>query len=296
MKKLLLITVCCFLFIVKSQAQSAATPTICMVSVDTQSVNNIVYWDSTQYTPVVDSFIAYREVSSNVYKRVGAVLAKNHHRIIDMARNVGPANGNPNIASYRYKLQIRDTLGNYSTLSPYHQTVYLTIADTQNGIFLWNTYNIESQPNPVTNFDLMRDDSTHGNWHMIVAIAGNQTTVVDPNYASYKNTATWRVYALGFNCQPGIHSLSNNAQDIHTTGVATFKNSVRLSVYPNPANDKIMVQSTKELGVISIYNALGELILQTKSKNTQEQVDISKLATGVYTIEANAKYMKVIKE
>src|ERR1700752_1710540 len=120
---------CCYVFFcVSGVAQTknifnvernltVSTPTICMVSVDTPSVYNMIYWDSTLYTPLIDSFIAYREVSSGVYQRIGSTLFKNHHRIIDTARSVGPANGDPNIGSYRYKLQVCDSLGNYSALS-----------------------------------------------------------------------------------------------------------------------------------------------------------------------------------
>jgi hypothetical protein len=70
----------------------------------------------------------------------------------------------------------------------------------------------------------------------------------------------------------------------------------QLRVYPNPSNNNITIQSSTELGVINIYNALGESVFQTKSNNIEEQIDISKFASGVYSIQTQGKYIKLIKE
>ena len=82
-----------------------------------------------------------------------------------------------------------------------------------------------------------------------------------------------------------------------TAGVNEIKNSsAQIKVYPNPSTGMINIESEKELGTITVYNLLGEITLQVKSNDVQTKIDISKLATGVYTIEANGKYTKVIKE
>ncbi|HXU28271.1 MAG TPA: PKD domain-containing protein, partial [Bacteroidia bacterium] len=100
---------------------TAPTPDICMVTTDSLSIYNVVYWDKTVYANV-DSFIIYREVQTapSTYKRIGAQLYDSLSQFIDTTRHVGPANGDPNAGSYRYKLQTVDTCGNYSALSPYH--------------------------------------------------------------------------------------------------------------------------------------------------------------------------------
>jgi len=83
----------------------------------------------------------------------------------------------------------------------------------------------------------------------------------------------------------------------NTTGVNQVTgNHSQVTVFPNPSNNFITIQSSTELGAITIYNALGEIVLQTKSKNTQEQIDVSKLPTGIYTIKVQGGYSKLIKE
>jgi hypothetical protein len=83
-------------------------PDICMVTCDGSSTNNIIYWDKTMYA-IADSFIVYREVSPSVYSRIAAISRDSLSEYVDTSRSVGPANGDPNIASYRYKLQLVDT-------------------------------------------------------------------------------------------------------------------------------------------------------------------------------------------
>ncbi|HWY37503.1 MAG TPA: T9SS type A sorting domain-containing protein [Bacteroidia bacterium] len=82
-----------------------------------------------------------------------------------------------------------------------------------------------------------------------------------------------------------------------STGVNQLSvNSDQLSVYPNPANNNITIQSSTELGIISIYNALGEKVKETKTQEARVEIDISNLPSGVYTTLARGKYLKLIKE
>ncbi len=82
-----------------------------------------------------------------------------------------------------------------------------------------------------------------------------------------------------------------------TTAVNSFHNiEIKLKIYPNPSNNNIKIESNTELGGITIYNSLGEIILQTKSRNQQEQIDISKFASGIYTVQAQNNFIHLIKE
>jgi hypothetical protein len=83
---------------------------------------------------------------------------------------------------------------------------------------------------------------------------------------------------------------------LFTTGIQSAVGGKELSVYPNPSTNNITIQSSTELGSITIYNSLGEIVFQLKSKNTNEQIDLSKFSSGVYTIEVQGKYLKLIRE
>src|SRR6185437_4433252 len=138
-----------------------SAPEICMVTTDTFFVNNVVYWDKTLYTNA-DSFIVYR-LSSGTYLYIGAV-SKDSSQLTDTKRSIGgPNGGDPNITSWRYKLAIKDTCGNISAMSPYHETVNI---QQNNQNLSWNAYAVESpQTNPVNSYEVLRDSLGIGDWH-----------------------------------------------------------------------------------------------------------------------------------
>jgi PKD repeat protein len=279
---------------------------ICMTSVDSSSHNNVIYWDKTN-SAGIDSFIIYREVTSNVYKRIGAVSKDSLSEFTDTTRSVTPADGDPNVSTYRYKIQAVDSCGNYGPKSPYHNTVFFV--DNHTGTFTWNKYLIEAtSTTPVTQFNLLRDNANNGIWQVIGSAAGTQTTLNDPNYAAYQSVANWRVEALGFSCTPAlklgghgtqsavVKSKSNicNNRAIGINNLSVAKDEI--IVYPNPSNGNLTLQGTNELGLISVYNSLGEIVYQNRASGNMQQIDISKQAPGIYILTVHGKYTRIIKE
>ena len=282
---------------------TAPVPNICMVSTDSLSINNIIYWDKTPYANV-DSFIAYREVSSNVYKRIGAQPYSALSQFIDTARYVDIAGshngGNPNSGTYRYKLQTRDTCGNYSLLSPYHNTIYISHTGGQ---FSWTTpYQIEGQASPDTNYVLSCDTANTNVWTSVASVSGSQQTVADPGYIHHSSIANWRVDALGFNCNPTLrlaggnnstyaakvksHSNQNNNR---IGGINKIANNNSVSIYPNPASNALTISfaSAVNKASVKIFSVIGSEVLSTNqaSVGTSLSVDISNLASGTYMVQ-----------
>lgn len=269
---------------------------ICMVTVDSLSQFNQVIWTK----PVVlsiDSFIVYREVSTDTYKRLGAVPYQGALCIFtDTVRmKYFPNTGDPNAGTYRYKLQIVDTCGSYSALSPYHNTIYIS---NNNGTFTWpRLYSIEDGNNPVNSYVLMRDDSSSGNWHAINSVTGTQYTVSDPAYSVYKDIAKWRVETLwSIVCIPSKDqasaeystSLSNKASKV-TSGIADPEFHDFFSLYPNPTGGKITLELKEQHDPfvnIRIYNCQGELLLVKKTANRLFTFDFTDKPSGIYYLQA----------
>ncbi len=279
--------------------QYAQVPDICMITVDSLSINNEIYWEKTLYSNV-DSFIVYREVSTNVYKRIGAVDYSNFSMYLDTNRSIGPANGNPNLTSYRYKLQIRDNCGNYSNNSLFHQTIF--IQDQQNGNFNWNPYTIESTPTLVSNYILSRQSVLTGITTTVGATTANLLS--DPQYTTLATNGNvkWYVNAQGFNCNPTAKTAlvqktrtkSNNSNDKQFPNPIGIKENVNysqhISLYPNPTKGNVIINAD-ELNSLNytmeVKNLLGQTLLVKAAKNagnTNETLDLSSLNKGVYFI------------
>jgi len=67
-------------------------------------------------------------------------------------------------------------------------------------------------------------------------------------------------------------------------GVIEEKIELEIAIYPNPAQNKIVITSDNKLKTISIYNAVGEKILE-QSPNTKEvTINTEQLSNGIYLI------------
>jgi hypothetical protein len=75
-----------------------------------------------------------------------------------------------------------------------------------------------------------------------------------------------------------------NVQEINTS-IVSPNNNAGLSIYPNPASSFINIKNNDggEFN-IDLYDMSGRLLLEEKSKQANTIIDISKLASGIYSI------------
>jgi uncharacterized repeat protein (TIGR03803 family) len=278
---------------------STLQPSICAVTVDSLSEYNIIVWDKTPYIGGgVDSFIVYREITTNNYQPIGEVPFDSLSMFIDTLRTqYFPNTGNPNNGTYRYKLMAHDTCGLFSEMSLYHNTIYI---NNSSGTFSWNLYTIESTSNPVTGYTLLRDDNNSGNWQTVAGVSGTQQTVTDPQYATYQNTAAWRVQTQwGITCSPTVKNTSGNIINLNSSqsniyrangaGIEEKNNAADLiSIYPNPAKEFVIIDypvSSKDYPSAGIYAINGKLLQSINITQMQTEVNISDLPAGIYLIK-----------
>jgi hypothetical protein len=259
-----------------------SAPLICQVTVDTASTHNIVYWDKTMITDA-DSVRIYREDVTNVYTYIGSVSVDDPGEFNDTVAD-------PNVTTKRYKISAIDSCGNESSLSLYHNTIYIVYNGL--GQFSWNPlYTIESSPNPVNNYVLMRDDSSTGNWQQVSSTAGTQSTIVDPNYNSYPS-GSWRVETVwNIMCDPNRAIINTSRSNVkgQLAGPALGleeTQQVFADFAPNPFSDQtqitIRTSSGKVNCVFELYDATGRLVKTTLINSPKFILEKGELAGGVY--------------
>jgi hypothetical protein len=73
-----------------------------------------------------------------------------------------------------------------------------------------------------------------------------------------------------------------------------------LTIYPNPAKDKIRILSNSSIDKVLVYNILGKLVYESPKKASNLSVDISNLSKGIYFIkvfsDGFSKTKKIVKE
>jgi hypothetical protein len=288
--------------ILTAKIYSLVTPDICMITVDEQSTNNIIYWDKSNLIGV-DSFLIYRETANNIYKKIGVVSNDSIALFIDTVRHLYLINGDPNIATYKYKICVKNVLGDTSALSLWHKTVFTS---QNGGLFAFNDYGIEGQTTPVPQLNqylLKRDDSgASGVW----GIVGGSTSspINDPNYSNYPN-GKWRVetdWTISCDSSRGTISTSrsNIKQVVIFTGIIKEINN-QISIYPNPSknNFTVFIPEIYQCGLIKIFNSLGQEIYSKKfSENKTKNIDINTngIAPGIYSIGITTEEGNAIKK
>lgn len=80
----------------------------------------------------------------------------------------------------------------------------------------------------------------------------------------------------------GTCSVTSACTAITTVGLDEL--TAKTTIYPNPASNQIVVEGSLGSNV-SIFNQFGQLVSQTVLNSNQENIDISNLADGVYSVQ-----------
>ncbi len=278
-----------------SSDQVSISPTpdgvpICLVTVDSLSTHNIVVWEKSGVLSSTLLFKIYREDVTNVYTYISSVMFDSLSVYHDYASN-------PNITGKRYKISLLDSCYTESAKSPYHNTIWLNYLG--NGILSWTPYLIEGQANPVTQYNIYRDDLGTGNWALLGSTAGTQLGYTDIAYASYP-AANYKVEVVwAFSCTPtrAVNtSWSNFTQ--HSIGIneTTLQNSITIS--PNPFTSQTIISFDREMKntILYVKDVLGKeikTILFSGKELTLEKGDMEK---GIYFIQIENTNRKIIIE
>lgn len=256
---------------------------LCMVTVNDSSDYNYITWDKPVTTDI-DSFIVYRETTSNNYERVASLPYSAAAEFIDTVRALYfPFTGDPNAGSNRYRLQVRYTIGSYSLLSPLHRSIFMT---RSGGTFTWNHYENHGEAIPLYAYMLYRDDNSTGAWHSVQAVSGTSSTVADPDFALYPN-ARWRVETVwGITCSsnPSI----SNVRSMLASGLSEEEMAANTSIYPNPAKDFIEIETELKDCLVSIYDNTGKLVFKETIRG-KTRIGISDLTSGLYFMQLNSE-------
>jgi hypothetical protein len=253
--------------------------TICYVTVDSASTHNIVIWEKLDKY-ATDSFIIYREVSTNNYVQIGAIQGDSLSEYHDYGSN-------PNATAYRYKIAVLDTCLNSGVLSPYHNTIHLQYLGTGN--LIWNVYEIENDTTtPVSSFDVYWDTLANGNWSVMLNVPGNQYTATDVNYGIHPN-AKYRIVAnWAYSCTPARSSnneVLSNIIYIGPNGISPVGSVSNISLYPDPAANELMISAgSAVIQEVSMLSADGKLV-STYYHPVNNKLDVSLLASGIYIAE-----------
>jgi len=119
--------------------------------------------------------------------------------------------------------------------------------------------------------------------------SGNNYNGTLNNFALNNNTSNWSNIAAvttGNTCSAFLN--------------ATSFDETNLNLYPNPTSGVVNISYDKEISNVSVYNLLGQNVLNQEGKGLEMQLDLSTLFSATYfvkiTSEGAIKTIKVIKQ
>jgi hypothetical protein len=148
--------------------------------------------------------------------------------------------------------------------------------------------------------------------------AGTTNTFLIPSYATLGNpisdgcaATVTQSPAIGTSVAPGVYTITVTATLGATVIVRTFtltvvsnlstvdfvKNSI--VIYPNPAKNLITIKGEfNGAETVTIFNLLGQKVIEKSLMSNEEKIDVSSLSNGVYTVYFNTTKVgkKFIKE
>jgi predicted secreted hydrolase len=165
--------------------------------------------------------------------------------------------------------------------------------DIDHYVINWNASTPGSYP--IGGYRVYRSKSNDGYWKYIA-------TTTDLSYNDFVASPDTVYYytVTSFDDQTAT-SASDYAPSV-TTGIQDVPPDLKaIMVYPNPANDKITIECAGNQSLnLSVYNIVGEILLQKELNKSINEIDISSLSKGVYLIKitdaSETVQQKLIKE
>jgi hypothetical protein len=163
---------------------------------------------------------------------------------------------------------------------------------TDTAIVLPN-YDPSFTPTPqVRNNTLLADTF---NWILIqdtIVSIGNEVYLTIGNFNLDATSDTVKLKTSGVN---GSYYYIDNVSviDVATLGIEQIKEKIKIDVYPNPATDKLYIETKEEdVKEIRLYDVLGKEQLST----TKKEIDVSTIPNGIYILHAKINEGVLIKK
>lgn len=260
------------------------TPSICMVSIDSLTNKNIIYWE-TASSSGLDSVFIYRETDiTNEYERIGHLGIDNPGFFID-------ARSNPLIQSNKYMIAFLDSCGNISEYSEPHKTMHLAINQGQNNSWnlIWEPY----QGFNVSTYRIYRGN-IDGEMELIGTTSGSSTQYTD--FSAPLGNVKYQIEVINpYPCnisglkstQAVLNTSRSNIANNLPTVLPFTKYSNSYSIYPNPFRTVLHIDldGVTQEGIVELSGIDGKIIKRNHFKSGKIDIDGSSLKTGTYILK-----------
>jgi hypothetical protein len=259
-------------------------PTICLLTVDTSLIYNMVVWEKDP-TQNIEGFNIYRETSTySIFEKVA-------QRPYDLESFFQDNDASPVDRSWRYYLTTYDACGAESQPSFVHKTIHV-VANTDDLVdyeLFWDNY----EGIGYSSIDLFRFDDVNG-WTLVDNLPYGTNT-----YADTPPVISGLDYMVSFNltdpctstkAQDHNSSRSNKTASVFNPGGSTAEivdaDLGYISIYPNPANSFVILHldNPELFQTYEVLDLNGKVIATEQVLTNKNEIDLTNMANGIYMI------------
>lgn len=267
-------------------------PSICLVGVDEQNKNRII-WNKSEALNT-ERFLLYKETNvTNQYNWFAEILPTQDFIYID-------SNSSPLVQSNKYLLQRIDVCGITSNFGNPHKTMHLTINKGSGNTWnlIWNTY----EGFTVSTYNIYRGTNA-SDLKQIGTSAGSNNTYTD--LTAPAGDVYYQVELISSNnCSPNktYNTSRSNIMSNKFLSMAEPALGLNFSMYPNPTQNQlsIVIENMNEPCIATIYSMEGKTLLSQILDEPRAELYLGQFVAGVYLIEIkNSKgkaHQFVVKE
>ena len=139
----------------------------------------------------------------------------------------------------------------------------------------------------LSGYFLFRKDGD-GEYHRIKLIGASALTYTD-NALSIEGDYYYRLYAyygdLDCTSSPANRKYFPNEFELHAyySPSGVDENEAQVKVYPNPTKGAVTIEA-EGLSLVSVYNTLGQCVLQSNATDNQKVIDLQGVTPGLYLL------------
>lgn len=119
--------------------------------------------------------------------------------------------------------------------------------------------------------------------------------ITETSFAYTTNESGLFEIYLSTSCSTGPSNQSYIAVEIidDDTSIEEYEN--KFNIYPNPVNDRLVIDTEENVRTVNIYNILGVAVYSTNNF-AQNEINVSDLSEGIYFISIETDNGKIVKK
>jgi hypothetical protein len=169
------------------------------------------------------------------------------------------------------------------TTEPYHNQSGLSFVTNPNPVQTHQVFAMGNASRELSGYNIYRNEN--GGEYALIDFS-TDVTYTDPVDGLIPGTNYCYMISAVWSSETDLceSAFSNEACELWTSITDPNANSGSFNLYPNPANDHVYITTSGDLKRVTVYNALGQLVMDEITTGKQYELSTATYTIGVYMV------------